>query len=263
MRVVCPFIAVFLLNGLLPLFAANEKSSSGVPAGWSALQYDNYGNDLLNKHQFALSRKYFDAAIRLEPTRWTAYFNRATAFGCEGNWTASLKDLNETVRLKPAFFMASWMRAFTYKMMGNYAAALKDLDALAKGAFQVQNPGELALILNERAAIRASCPDGAFRNAQLAIADAKKACDLQKWKGSNYIDTLASAYAEAGDFDSAIRYEEQAIALNKSGKDEDLMSESKKYAEMLAKGNPARAKRYLQRLELYKQHRPYRMTAKR
>jgi Tetratricopeptide repeat len=256
MRIVSLLIALFV-SSLVTIHAAEVKHS-GVPSGWSAPQYDNYGNDLLNKRQFAESRKYFDAAIRLEPTRWTAYYNRAMAFGCEGNWSAAVKDLSETIRLQPAFFTASWMRAFCYRKMGNYSAALKDLDTLIKVAYQVQNAGEFALYLNERAGIHAACPNPAFRNAQLAIADAKRACDLEKWKSSNYIDTLAAAYAEAGDFESAIRYEEEAIALNKSGNDEDLKSESKKYAEILAKQNPARLKGYQQRLELYKQRRPYR-----
>jgi tetratricopeptide (TPR) repeat protein len=84
-----------------------SAAETGVPAGWSALQYDNYGNDLLNKQKYAESRKYFDAAIRIEPSRWTAYYNRATAFRMEKNWKAAINDLNETIRLQPAFFMAS------------------------------------------------------------------------------------------------------------------------------------------------------------
>jgi hypothetical protein len=33
------------------------------------------------------------------------------------------------------------------------------------------------------------------------------------WKDENMIDTLAMAYTEVGDFDSAVRYEEKALAL--------------------------------------------------
>jgi tetratricopeptide (TPR) repeat protein len=262
MRAVSPFVGVFLLINSFCLFAT-EPRNSDVPSGWSAPQYDNYGNDLLNKHQFAKARKYFDAAIRLEPTRWSAYYNRALSFACERNWSAAIKDYSETIRLQPAFFLASWMRSNAYISSGNYAAALKDLDTLAKVSYQVQNAGELGLYLNSRAWIHATCSNAAFRNAQLAISDAKKACDLTKWKRSTYIDTLAAAHAEAGDFDSAIRYQQQAIDLNKSGNDEDLKSESKKFAELMAKSNPARLKDYLEHLELYKQHRPYHQIVKR
>jgi two-component SAPR family response regulator len=34
-----------------------------------------------------------------------------------------------------------------------------------------------------------------------------------QWKDEDMIDTLALAYAEAGDFDSAVRYEEQALGV--------------------------------------------------
>jgi hypothetical protein len=33
------------------------------------------------------------------------------------------------------------------------------------------------------------------------------------WKDENIIDTLAAAYAETGDFDSAVRYTAQALAV--------------------------------------------------
>ena len=95
MRAVPLGIAILFVVPQFTLSAADP----GVPAGWSALQYDNYGNDLLNKQKYAESRKYFDAAIRIEPSRWTAYYNRAVAFRMERNWKAAINDLNQTIRL--------------------------------------------------------------------------------------------------------------------------------------------------------------------
>jgi hypothetical protein len=34
-----------------------------------------------------------------------------------------------------------------------------------------------------------------------------------QWKDEDMIDTLAAAYAETGDFDSAVRYAAQALAV--------------------------------------------------
>jgi tetratricopeptide (TPR) repeat protein len=256
-----PLILSILLCGRLLARAAADVSDLGVPNGWSALEYDNYGNDLLNKHRFAESRKYFDAAIRIEPNRWTAYYNRAVAFRTEKNWKAAINDLNETIRLKPAFFMASWERAIINEAMGNYAAELKDVNVLTKVTYEVGNPYEMALALNKRAELRAVCSDASFRDGKAAVADAKRACEVSKWKYADYIDTLAAACAESGDFDSAIRYEQQAIDLNRSGKDESIQKTGDpggdKLAVEMAKIAQHDLPGYFQRLELYKQHRPY------
>lgn len=256
-----PLVFATLLCSSVLSAAAPNVSNSGVPPGWTALQYDNYGNDLLNKQQYAQSRKYFDAAIRIEPSRWTAYYNRAVAFRKEKNWKAAINDLNEVIRLQPAFFMASWERAIIYQTTGNYTAALKDLNVLTKVTFQTGNPYGMALALNWRASLRATCPDAAFRDGKAAVADGKRACDMVKWKYADYIDTLAAACAESGDFDSAVRYEQQAIDLNRSGKDDSIQKTdypggnklAVKMAEIAQQSLPG----YLKRLELYKQHRPY------
>ena len=55
--------------------------------------------------------------------------------------------------------------------------------------------------------------DPAFRNGKQAIKDAKAACSILQWKEENTIDTLAAAYAETGDFDSAVQYASQALTI--------------------------------------------------
>lgn len=256
------FATLFLLSAAAVVSAAVNVQDLGVPAGWSAAQYDDMGNELLNKGDYKGARRYLDAAIRVMPDRWTAYYNRALTYWKEKNWPAALQDLNTTIKLKPAFFQASWTRVGVYLHLNNYSAALKDLDLLAKLTVQVQQPRQFAEVINQRAWLRATCPDASFRNGNLATTDAKKACDLTHWKNSTYLDTLAAASAEAGDFDSAVRSEEQAVNLISSGKDEHWRIPGQAMAKEAEIEVNRRDKEslsgYSKRLDLYKQHKPYR-----
>ena len=265
MRVFFGIVAIALTARAV--FAADVRDL-GVPAGWRASDYDRHGYDLLNKHDYENARRYFDAAIRTDPYMWTAYYNRATTFIRQKKWSAALQDLNSTIRLKPSFFEASFNRAGVNGRLGNYRASSNDLDALVRLASSVRNHVDQARALNSRAWLRATCPDASIRNGQLVIADAKRACELTKWKFAWQIDTLAAGYAEAGDFDSAIRYQKQAISTAGNAPQETFeiaarlfsKRDAMELAKKEAKEVEPRRQEFSKHLELYKQHRPYRET---
>jgi tetratricopeptide (TPR) repeat protein len=88
-----------------------------------------------------------------------------------------------------------------------------------------------------RARLLATCPDARFRDGARAVADARRACELTDWKNLEYLDTLGAAYAEAGDFSSAIEWQNKALAL---------ASASETFRQLAR-----------QRLDLYRAGKPY------
>jgi tetratricopeptide (TPR) repeat protein len=96
--------------------------------------------------------------------------------------------------------------------------------------------------LDSLARIQATCPEDSLRNGKEALEKSLRACELSNWESADIIDTLAAAYAEVGDFDRAVKYQMQAISMSGTY-------------------GPARRKME-ERLELYREHKPYRKESK-
>lgn len=168
------------------------------------------GNELLKKGDYEAAGHYYDAAVHRDPKEWAPYFCRAQVFALQGKWNLALQDFDTVVRLNRGLLLAAIARGAMHEELGHYSAALADYDRVAK-IMPPRLPLTLASALAHRAQLRAACPDPSFRNGSQAIADAKAACNASNWEKSNYNSVLAAAYAEAGDFDSAVRFEQRVI----------------------------------------------------
>jgi tetratricopeptide (TPR) repeat protein len=84
--------------------------------------------------------------------------------------------------------------------------------------------------------LHATCPIEGLREGKRAVELATKACELSSWSDDDTINKLAAAYAEDGDFENAITFQEKALGIA-----------------------PEKSKRfYRSRLELYQSGKPYR-----
>ncbi len=163
------------------------------------------------KHgNIAAAKRDLDTALHADPAFWPALYVRAQIFAGEGKYDLAIQDCNEALRQCPTFVDASLLRATINAVYGKYAEALKEINYVIS-----LHPQRVTLgrALKQRAWLQATCPNPAFRNGQQAIKDAKAACSIFEWRDENTIDALAAAYAETGDFDSAVRYAAQALAV--------------------------------------------------
>src|ERR1700736_2031365 len=150
-----------------------------------------------------------EAALRSDPTLYPALYTRAKVFIRQRKYELAVKDCTEALRQDSTFVEAALLRASANAKLGRYAASLKEIEHCISIRPRID---ALARAIGDRAWLRATCPDPSFRNGQQAIKDATSACKLLEWKDEDAIDTLAAAYAEAGDFDSAVHYEGEALS---------------------------------------------------
>jgi hypothetical protein len=65
-----------------------------------------------------------------------------------------------------------------------------------------------------------------------------KACEASDWEDASFIDTLAAAYAEQGEFEAAVKYANQAVELAKG----DKKDQYKQRLALFEAGKPYRSK---------------------
>src|SRR5215510_8786492 len=193
-----------VVRGSVPIIVATPQRMQ------AAMKMVADAQDLLEKGDVAGARRNVDTVLQRDPTFWPALYVRAQIYSHEGKYDLALKDCNKALRQDRSVVEAALLRANINARLGKYAQALKEYDYLV--SLHPRNV-TLARVLSGRAWFRATCPNASFRNGQQAVKDAKAACSIMIWKDEHMIDTLAVAYAETGDFNSAVQYASQALAV--------------------------------------------------
>jgi len=175
----------------------------------------------------------FALAIDLNPAYAQAYFNRASFYRNLKKYELAIEDYTKSITLDPENAEAHLGRGSVHETLGQDPQAITDYtQAIALGADQIPANKRLAWLL-------AASADEQNRNGKKALHHAKRACELSIWQAPECLEALAAAYAEQGEFNAAIKWQTKAIQL----------------------AEPRVLPETPQRLELYRQAKPYRMKA--
>ena len=90
--------------------------------------------------------------------------------------------------------------------------------------------------MNNLARILTVSEDESIRNPIKAVELAKKACQLTGFSQPELLDTLAMAYAAAGNFSKAVEVAEKAISLCENEEKKELADEIKKRLQLYKAG---------------------------
>jgi Tfp pilus assembly protein PilF len=197
-----------------------------------ARAYNNRGLVHKSAKNYERAIRDYSQALRLDPEWSDPYFNRANAYKALKEYDPAVRDYSEAIRLDAKWTDALFNRANTQRARRAYELAARDYAEVIH-----LNP-EDADAYSSLAWLLATCPDDRVRDGKKAVEYARRACELNSWKSSYFLATLAAAHAEAGNFDDAVHWQKKALQSRDYERDE---------------GESAR-----ERLRLFEDHRPYR-----
>jgi tetratricopeptide (TPR) repeat protein/membrane protease YdiL (CAAX protease family) len=218
-----------------------DKSIAASPsARWSLYEQRSEIEKWLNQPDKSIAD--LDLAIKLSKTKNAELFReRGQAYLAKQDYDSALRDLKQAAELSPDDTETLSSLAFAYfgkKQYAQEAATLTHLlevdpanvDAHISRADARQRLGQYQAALDDyRAAVKYG-PDNAqavndlswqlststhaeVRDGKRALELANHACELSGWAQATFIDTLAAAYAEQGNFNEAVIWQQRAIDL--------------------------------------------------
>ncbi|HZQ46902.1 MAG TPA: tetratricopeptide repeat protein, partial [Verrucomicrobiae bacterium] len=167
--------------------------------------YCNLGKALVLKGELEEARTNFLAALRCKPDYAEAHAKLGNLLVLQSNYKEALEHLSAAVRIQPDYDEGQYYLGAALVRQGAYREAADRLRAAVK-----LKP-DYASALNDLGWLLATCTDARVRNVPEAIRAAARACELTGQTDPMYLDTLAVAQSEAGQFAEAIALTEKAV----------------------------------------------------
>jgi tetratricopeptide (TPR) repeat protein len=189
------------------------------------------GITLGQQGKFDEAVKCFTEALRIKPDA-TAHTNISYVLALQGNLDEAAVHLAEALRLDPQLAQAHHSLGQVLARKGKIDEAITHFEeTLRLEPDWVEPMNNLAWFLSASKETTIHNPDKAIRLAQ-------RACELTNYKKPDFLDTLAVAYAAAGDFHKAIETAEKALELCQSSEQNALKEKIENRLVLYKAGKP-------------------------
>ena len=158
--------------------------------------------------------------------------NLANAYSEQGKSGEAIKCYREALQFNPN-------SAITYSNLGWELKGIKELDDAVVCFYKAMrlNP-EMVPVLVGMAQILATHPDPQKREPNSAIGFASRAVELTEYREIPVLETLATAYAAAGRFDSAVETMQKALELAISGRNDIVVNRIREQLKQYQSAKP-------------------------
>jgi len=222
-------VSALLFRAEIHLFRVDAKAARADVDRALQIRPGLVAGILLRSRVHASEQKYDDAVrdmellIQNDPKNVDFRLQTAAYHNAGDRPRKAIKMLTEIVEEDKGNWRALRSRGDALLSIGKHAEAIQDFTR----ALELK-PDESG-ILNNLAWVLATSPEDQLRDGKRSIELGTKACELTEFKEAHILSTLASGYAETGDFETAVRWSSKAVELGEGTVKEQLQKELDSY----------------------------------
>ncbi|MFA5293408.1 MAG: tetratricopeptide repeat protein [Phycisphaerae bacterium] len=209
----------YLAHSCMAEYFLNQKMfDDAIMESRKSLEIKPEGPEALNVIGVILSQQgkseeaieYFAKALQIKPDFAATHDNMGHALLLQGNLDEAAVHFAESLRLDPDAALPHYHLGQVLSQRGKITDAVIHFEkAIRLKPYWFEPMNDLAWILSVN-------KDAAIRNPVRAVGLARRACELTNYENPGILDTLAAAYASAGNFSMAIETSMNALKLCKS-----------------------------------------------
>jgi tetratricopeptide (TPR) repeat protein len=192
----------------------------------------NFGCALLQKGNVDEAIAHFQKVLQINPDSADTHINLGFALLQKGRMDEAIVQYQKALEINPDSMEAHYNLGNAFLQKGRMDEAIVQYQK----ALQIEPDNTEAL--NNLAWALATSPQASLRNGNKAVALAQRANQLTGGENPTILRTLATAYAEAGRFNDAMRSAQKAIELARAAGQQDLAGQINSELKLYEMGLP-------------------------